>query len=232
MELDENGRSLRSAAVAGNLEDVAVHTPSGALLLLVESPSELVLYDPDARQERRRWRLDDAALLGRRPEGKKQGFEGLAFREEAGKPGGGVLYLVHQTSPAMIVGLSFDPSASAAPGDEDVVARFAVPGHEDLSATTYVPSLDRLLVVADQKDLLLVMAMDGRVQAEVPLPGVQQEGLCLDAGGNLWVADDRGGALLRFDGASKALGAVAEASTMAADGKEKKKKSKKDRSGP
>ena len=54
-------------------------------------------------------------MLGQAPGEANQGFEGLAFRPERGRPGGGVFYLAHQRTPAMVVGLAFDPAAAAGP---------------------------------------------------------------------------------------------------------------------
>lgn len=203
--LDGAGGILGSTRVAGNLEDVAIHTPSGRLLLLAEKKAELIWYDPDARAELKRWRLDPAALLGREPTDRNQGFEGLAFRPQPGRPGEGVFYLVHQRAPAMLVALAFDPERPAGTlGGEAVVGRFSLEPHADLTAVTWVPELHRLLVVSDADDRILVLDDTGRVEAEVVLPGAQQEGLGFDGAGTLWVADDRAG-LLRFPGALQAL---------------------------
>ena len=67
--------------------------------------------------------------------------------------------------------------------------------------------LGRLLVAAESDDRLLVVSTDGTIEADLPLPGGQQEGLALDDAGSLWVADERSG-LLRFDGALRALEAA------------------------
>jgi uncharacterized protein YjiK len=184
---------------------VAVHPPTGLLVLLSERKSALVFYDPARDEESREVRLDRLALLGEEPADKNQGFEGLAFREEAGRPGGGLFYLVHQRAPAMVVAVAFDPARPPDRlGGDSVVQRWKLDKHGDLTAATWVPALERLLVIADERDRLLVLCEDGTVEAEVRLPGTQQEGLCLDGEGTLWVADDRAG-LLRFQGALTAL---------------------------
>jgi hypothetical protein len=51
------------------------------------------------------------------------------------------------------------------------------------------------------------VSLDGTIDAELPLPGEQQEGLALDPEGVLWVADERRG-LLRLPGASSVLSAA------------------------
>jgi uncharacterized protein YjiK len=210
VELDASGALVRETPLRGNLEDVAFHPPSGHLVLLSEKKSELVVFDPAAGRELRRIPLDGAELLGRAPGDKNHGFEGLAYREDPGSADRGTFYLVHQRSPSMVVSVSFDPEAPPARlGRDAVQARFDLPGHRDLTAATWVPSLDRLLVLTDARDEVLVLRDDGEVEAALAVAGAKQEGLAFDASGDLWVTDDRSG-LLRFRGALGALrGALA-----------------------
>jgi uncharacterized protein YjiK len=197
-ELSTDGAPLWSQAGMDNLEDVAVHTPTGLLMLLSEKKGQLVLFDPAARRELRRFKLDKRALLGKEPGDPNEGFEGLAFRLDAKQKGGGVFYLTHQRSPPLVVGIAFDlQKHEKTIGADAVVARFKVEGFKDLTAATFAPTLNRLLVVADHKDRILVLRLDGTLDDEVVLPGLRQEGIALDDAGNLWIADDRGG-LLRF----------------------------------
>ncbi len=207
-ELDQNGAVLRSDKLNGNLEDVAVHTPSGLLVLLSEKKAELVVWDPRSHTELHRVKIDQEAVLGEVPGDKNQGFEGLAFRDLPGAPGGGLFYLVHQRTPSLLLALTFDPRSGATTvGAEAVTLRALFPGHQDLTAATWVPALDRLLVIAEQEDRILLVRADGSLEEQVVLPGLRQEGLAFDGRGDLWVADDRGG-LLRFSGALAALKAA------------------------
>jgi uncharacterized protein YjiK len=204
-ELDAEGRKIDSRPFAGNLEDVAVHEPSGDLVLLLEKESSLVVYDPAARREKKRFRLDAAAILGESPQEANQGFEGLAFRPQRGRPGGGIFYLAHQRTPAMVVALSFDPAASGGSlGATAVVARWPL-DYEDLTAVAYAAGIDRVLVLTDKADLILVLGQDGGVESEVPVPGEQQEGLAVAANGDVWIADDKDKSLLRLPGGLQAL---------------------------
>jgi len=209
-ELDENGRTIRADRVAGNLEDVAFHPPSGMLVLLVENPPGLVIYDPAAHRETRRIALDTSGLLGRAPEGRKaQGFEGLAFRAEAGRAGGGVFYLAYQRSPAMVVAAAFDPLQASTVGKDAVVGRWPMDPFRHLTAIFFDASRDRFLLIADRR--LAVVGRDGKTesQSEV-LPMMQPEGVCLDESGALWIADDPTG-LLRVPGGVAALASGAGA---------------------
>jgi hypothetical protein len=106
----------------------------------------------------------------------------------------------------MIVGLSFDPAAPAGPlAASAVVSRWPLPDYEDLTAVAYAASIDRILVLTDKSDLILVLGKDGSVEGEVPVPGVQQEGLAVDAKGDIWIADDKDKSLLRLEGGLRAL---------------------------
>ena len=205
-ELDADGRRIDARDLKGNLEDVAVHTPSGDLVLLSELKSELILYDPVAHQEKKRWKMDTAAVLGEEPGDKNQGFEGITFRPERGRRGGGLFYLAHQRTPAMVVALVCDPASPGGRiGAEAVVARWNLEPHEDLTAVTYAASLDRILVLTDKSDRILILAADGSIESEVKVPGEQQEGLTVDGKGDIWLADDKDKSLLRLPGGLRAL---------------------------
>jgi uncharacterized protein YjiK len=213
--IDRSGSVLATHRVKGNIEDVTVHGPSGLLVLLAEKKGELVVWSPPAGEEKARFTLDVAALLGREPADRNQGFEGIAFREEAGRPGGGVFYLVHQRRPARLVAVTFDPTAPPRViGVNDVLARHSLKPYEDLTAVSWSAPLEHLLVIAEKADRLLAVSTEGRITAALALPGGQQEGLGLDEDGTLWVADERLG-LLRIGGA---LGTIEAALTGAPAG--------------
>ncbi|HET8644939.1 MAG TPA: SdiA-regulated domain-containing protein, partial [Vicinamibacteria bacterium] len=168
--------------------------------------SEVAAYDPRAQREMKRWKLDRRALLGQDPGPPNDAFEGLAFREEAGRPGGGVLYLAHQRTPAMLIALAVDiTGAPGTLGAGHVLGRWSFEGHGDITAVTYVPALQRLVLIADKEDQLLVVGSNGAVETAIPLPGQQQEGVAIDPVGNLWIADDQDKSLLKMDGALAAI---------------------------
>lgn len=204
-ELDRQGRGLTLRYLGGNLEDLALHPPSGCLVLLSEKRAELVVLAPGSDEIARRVSLDTAALLGQPPRDRNHGFEGLAFRPGAREPGGGTFFLTHQREPAMLIELAFDPHGSALTlGAESVLGRWSLAPHRDLTAAAWLPELQRLVLLSDAEDRLLVLDDEQHVVAEVSVPGRQQEGLAFDDEGGLWVADDRLG-LMRFARARQAL---------------------------
>ena len=205
-ELSRDGRELSRRRLRGDLEDVAI-LPDGRLLILDESTAEIFLYDYDREREQMRWSLDVEALLGvaHAPRG-GNGFEGLAFVAGGAADGSGLLYLAHQHRPAMVVVAAFGPQRGARRlGSESVRARWSLERYRDAKAVTFVPALDRFLIVTDATDRLLVVRSDGTVTSELPLPGRQQEGACLDGDGTLWVTDDRARRLLVFPKAIEVL---------------------------
>jgi uncharacterized protein YjiK len=203
-ELDAEGRVGRVDAVRGNLEGIAVHGPSGTLLLVSEQASELIVWDPLKHRELRRIRLDRDGLLGRAAGDPNNGFEGVAFLEQGG--GSGTLYLVHQRAPALVVSATFDLAhVGDSIGAEAVTARWPLAGRGDLTDATWSTDLRRLLVLADKKDRVLVLSADGHVEADVKVPGFQQEGIALGPDGSLWLADDQDKCVLRIDGALPVL---------------------------
>ena len=197
-ELDGSGKNVRTLRVEHQLEDVVYHPPSGGLLLISEAKSELILLDPASGKERRRWKIDTTALLGAPPTEANQGFEGLAFQPDPARPGGGIIYLAHQRAPAAIVGVAFDTGSNATIAAAAVVSRWTITGYDDLTAVAYLPSIDRVVAIADSEDRLLVLGPDGAVENDVPIPGMQQEGLAFDASGAMWIADDKDKSVLRL----------------------------------
>lgn len=216
-ELDGAGNHIRTFRVEKQLEDVVYHPPSGGLLLVSEKKAELILFDPAAGKERRRWKIDTAALIGSAPTEANQGFEGLAFRPDPSRPGGGIVYLSHQRTPASVVGVAFDTASAAAIDASAVVSRWNITGYDDLTAITYVPSIDRVVAIADSQDRLLVLGPDGTVENEVPIPGQQQEGLVFDGTGALWIADDKDKSVFRLPGALAGLEAHLRGPAPSAD---------------
>jgi uncharacterized protein YjiK len=208
-EIDPSGKLLAEHHVKGNLEDVAVHEPSGRLVLLSEKKGELSVWDPASAAEVGRFALDVRAVLDREPADRNQGFEGITFRADPDQPGGGTFYLVHQRKPARLVALAFDPSGEPRTiGAADVTGRHGLKSYEDLTAVSWSETLGRLLVIAESDDTLLLVSPAGTITGTMALPGQRQEGLALDPDGALWVADDRAG-LFKIPGALPTIAAAA-----------------------
>jgi uncharacterized protein YjiK len=204
-ELDAAGVKRRTFDLEPQLEDVAVHEPSGRLVLVSEAKSELLVFDPEAGRVLHRVKLDATALLEQAPGEANQGFEGLGFRADATKPGGGIFYLAHQRTPAMVVAVSFDVMTPPATlGAEAASGRWPIDS-EDLTAVIWSEEMGRLLVLADADDTLLVLSEEGRIRGRLKVPGEQQEGIAVGADGTLWIADDKDKSLLKIPAGLESL---------------------------
>lgn len=189
----------------GDLEDVAVHEPTGLILLLSEKQSRILVFDPTSKKTIGTWKLDGASLLGQDPEEANKGFEGLAVKDSGSETDDVILFLSHQGKPARVVAVKVPMVRGNQTISRDAVQGcYSLKNYSDLTAVTWVPEIAALLVISENSDRLLVVSEKGALQAELALAGQQQEGVCLDDQGRLWVADDRGD-LLRFDGALKVL---------------------------
>ena len=62
-----------------------------------------------------------------------------------------------------------------------MLSRHALKPYDDLTAVTWSERLARLLVIAESADRLLVVSPAGAIDADLPLPGGQQEGLAVAA---------------------------------------------------
>ncbi len=189
----------------GDLEDVAVDEGSGLILLLSEQSSKILVFDPQTRKTVGTWKLDRAGLLGREPSENNSGFEGLAVNPGPSKDGKLTLYLTHQAKPAMLVAVRVPlVRGSQTISAQHVQDSFSWKGYSDLTAVTCVPGSSQILVLSEKYDSLLLVDPAGRLNRVFTVGGRQQEGVCFDDEGTLWIADDRA-ALLRYDGALRKL---------------------------
>ena len=142
------------------------------------------------------------AVLGTASADPNQGFEGLAFRPDAVRSREAASSTWPTSGrPRWWSRSRSTPSRAAGTLGADVVkGRWEMSGYEDLTAITYVAELDRLLVLSDAQDVLIVLRTDGSVERDVPVPGKQQEGVAVDAEGNVWIADDKDKSVLKLEG--------------------------------
>ena len=63
----------------------------------------------------------------------------------------------------------------------------------DLAALCYDPARDVLIAASDQENRCMEFTRDGMPVRSYALPGNDQEGIAVDADGNLYVAQDSGG---------------------------------------
>lgn len=193
-EMDADGGSVRTWVLPGDLEGIAVADPaSDRVYVADERARTIVEFDLKAGRVVRRIAVPGLETL----EKKNKGPEALTFVPDSRQPEGGLFWLGIQGDGSVRV-LSLPPAAeTAAPARE--VRRFTPrPGHKDLSGLDWDRESGRIWAVYDKDDLVVVLSPDGRVEASWPIAGEHQEGIAL-APGRLFIADDSGPHVLRFD---------------------------------
>ena len=207
-ELDGSGKNVRTLRVEQQLEDVVYHPPSGGLLLVSEKKSELILFDP-ARARRAALEDQHRGAAGRAAHRGEPGLRGP--RLPAGsrpRPGGGIIYLAHQRAPAMVVGIAFDTASGATiDAASGGVAVDTSPATTTSPRSPTSPSIDRLVVIADSEDRLLVLGTGRRGRERGPDPRASsRRGWRSTPPGALWIADDKDKSVLRLHGGPGAAG--------------------------
>lgn len=199
IELKTDGTVLKTATPGHfDFEGITLG-PDGKLYVGVEClydvkgrPSGIFVVDPDTLEVERKIELDPM-LDGKRVFAVREdgGMEGLCYVPEHG------WFAVNQFFPAHVVELDVP-----AEGDRATVKRIVA----DLSLKvicasdiTYDAASGHLLVISSsfegRKGKVFELDMDGKVLRELEVPGQAQEGLCVDADGNAYVAQDSGGIL-------------------------------------
>ena len=205
------GTDFEAIAVADPRDDrvyVGVEQPARVLEVDVASGALLRVFDLPA--------LDAGAPFN-------QGMEALAFVPDAALPEGG-LFLAGRQSDGRIFVYELPIASSATSEAAVLVASHASPGGlADLSGLDFDAGSGILYAIHDGADRLRALDPSGAaLLGEWQLPGNDQEGLAL-RGCQLWIAEDVGPEVWRYEGVFDAGGcpslfASAEALSLSAGG--------------
>ncbi len=199
IELKTDGTVLKTAH-PGHMDFEGITLgPDGKIYVGVEclydekgKPAGILVVDPDTLEVERTIRVDatlnGARVFAVRADG---GMEGLCYVPEHG------WFAVNQFFPARLVELDVP-----AEGDRATVKRIVA----DLtlpvvcaSDISYDAASGHLLVISSsfegRKGKVFELDLAGKVLRELEVPGQAQEGLCVDADGNAYIAQDSGGIL-------------------------------------
>lgn len=198
-ELKTDGTVLQTAH-PGHMDFEGITLgPDGKIYVGVEclydvegTPSGILVVDPDTLEVERTIqvdpKLDGKRVLAVQKDG---GMEGLCFVPDRG------WFAVNQYVPAHVLELDVP-----AEGDRATVKRIV----SDLtlkvicaSDIAYDAASGHLLVISSsfeaRKGKVFELDMSGKVLREMEVPGRAQEGLCMDADGHAYIAQDSGGIL-------------------------------------
>ncbi len=190
-----------------DFEGIAYNPFTGMLYVAIEGEEVILEVNPENLKTGRKIPIDRTfegdILLS--PEG--NGIEGITFVPAGNGAENGSFYLVNQSNklegpdPSIV----FEIEINHADGESKArVMRYFSVGVTDLSGIHYVAESDRLFIISDANNLLLLVSLSGEVLESSPLPGNKQEGITVDGDGFLYVAQDAKKSLLKFTSLDKA----------------------------
>jgi len=198
-EIGLDGRLVQAKHLRyADLEGITCNPETGLLYVAVEGDEQILEVDPATLDITRpfdlprTWHGDTVLASG------GQGIEAITFVPAQG--GGGTFYVANQgpkrKSKDDGPGLAeFALPLEGASGGEAIMLRWFPMEEPDLAGLAYDPREDRLFVVSDRENLLMVVSREGKIIERYHLPGEDQEGIAFDNEGNLYIAQDSGGIL-------------------------------------
>jgi uncharacterized protein YjiK len=203
IEFESDGILVKQERVrkGADFEGITYNPMTGLLYVAVEGDEVILEINPTNLQVVRDIPIDrvfDGSVL---LDPKGDGVEGITFVPSSDNAMGGTFYLVNQSNnlggndPSIVFEVEIVDSETE---PKAKIVRYFGLGFTDLSGIQYNPSSRQLLVISDDNDLLIEVAMSGQVSQVYPLPGERQEGIALDEDGFLYIAQDSEKGLLRF----------------------------------
>jgi uncharacterized protein YjiK len=197
-EIKRDGTPVANYMVKGDLEAIDVAPETGLLYVGVEGEDVILEFDPENGSVTRRFPLNrsfngDPNFLQKQTTSYDNGIESLAFVPDRRHPEGGTFYVGNQWDPPMIMEVSVPLKSSRAAEAEARIIR-VLPFHmDDPAGMYYDPVTRRLNIVSDADNILVEIRLDGRMVKQYAFLGDNQEGICRDDEGYLYIAQDSGG---------------------------------------
>ena len=183
-------------------EGITCDPATGLLYVAVEGQETIIEVDPETFETKRTFRLE--RVLNGKTLMKKggQGIEGITFVPDPQHPEGGTFYVAHQSftleNPGEVSGiLEVELPLRTASHDDPrgkTLRCFSL-GVIDLSGLHYDKATDRVYVISDATNTLWEITRQGRIVRRYAFPGDSQEGIAVDPGGYVYIAQDSGGIL-------------------------------------
>lgn len=199
-EIRRDGSAVANTKVKGDLESITMVPETGLVYAGIEGDDVILEFDPIRREVTRRFPIH-RAFEGNPDFLKKQsgeydnGIESMAFVPDPGHPEGGTFYVGNQWDPPMIMEVLVPLKSIRAPEAEARIIRVLPFRMDDPAAMYYDPDTKLLNIVSDADNILVEITLEGRLVNEYAFPGDNQEGVCRDDEGYLYIAQDSGGIL-------------------------------------
>lgn len=197
-EIRKDGTPVANYKIKGDLEAVTVVPETGLVYIGVEQEDVILEFDPVAGQVTRRFPINreyqgDPNFLQKQVDRYDNGIECMAFVPDPRHPEGGTFYVGNQWDPPMIMEVLVPLKTSRAAEAEARIIRVLPLKMDDPAAMYYDPEKKLLNVVGDADNILVEITLKGRVVRQYAFLADNQEGLCRDDEGYLYIAQDSGG---------------------------------------
>jgi hypothetical protein len=197
-EIKKDGSPVANYMVKGDLESIDVVPANGLLYIGVEGEDVILEFDPVKGEVTRRFPIDrafggDPNFLKKQTDSYDNGIESLAFVPDKNHPEGGTFYVGNQWDPPMIMEVLVPIKSARTPEAEAEIIRVLPFKMDDPAAMYYDPATKRLNVVSDADNILVEITLEGKLVKQYAFLGNDQEGICLDDEGYLYIAQDVGG---------------------------------------
>jgi uncharacterized protein YjiK len=197
-EIDKDGTPITNTIVKGDLEGITLVPETGFLYIAVEAEDAILEFDPERREVLRRFPINrefmgDPNFLQHQTQTYDNGIESLAFVPDKNHPEGGTFYVGNQWDPPMIMEVLIPLKSSRAAEAEARIIRVLPFKMDDPAAMYYDPVTKRLNIVSDADNILVEVTLKGKMVRQYAFLGNDQEGICRDDEGYLYIAQDSGG---------------------------------------
>jgi len=199
-EIKKDGTPVANHRVAGDLEGITINLQTGLLYLGVEREDAILEFDPEKGEVRRRFPISreykgDPNFLEQQVNQYDNGIESLAFVPDRNHPEGGLFYVGNQWDPPMIMKVQVPLRSSRAAEAEARIIEVLPFKMDDPAAMYHDPATGLLNIVDDADNIFVEITLQGRLVRQYAFLGDNQEGICLDDEGYLYIAQDTGGIL-------------------------------------
>lgn len=197
-EITRKGAGISHWRIPGDLEAVTIDPQTGLLYIAVEGEDVILEFDRGQQVVTRRFPINrefrgNPNFLQKQTAAYDNGVECLVFVPDSKNPEGGTFYAGNQWDPSMVFELDVPLRTSRAPQAEARIVR-VLPCRIDDPSGAYYDSRTKLLnIVSDADNILYEVTLEGRIVRQYAFPGDNQEGLCRDDQGYLYIAQDSGG---------------------------------------
>ncbi len=196
-EFKRDGTPVARYRIGGDLEAVTIVPETGLVYVAVEGDDVILEFDPVGGEVTRRFPINrtfngDPNFLKKQTDEFDNGIESMTFVPDPNHPEGGTFYVGNQWNPSVIMEVLVPLKSSRVLEEEARIIRVLPFKMDDPAAMYYDPEKRLLNVVSDADNILVEITLDGKLVRQYAFVGNDQEGVCVDDEGFLYITQDTG----------------------------------------